>query len=124
DGQLVRIAVDLDALRARDAFLGHLLELRLQPGGREGLAAQPAAAESSPAKRQIDARIVKPRQDGLLDLIEGQRTAADAVREALERAWNLPNALRRVLRRPLGNRIMVDHGLQDDRVVGIEPVCE
>ena len=89
--------------------------------GRERLAAQTPAADRAAAEREIHARIVEGRQDRLLDLVEGHRLAGDPMRGALERAGNLPDAVRRVVVAALRDGVVVDDGPQDDRVVRVQP---
>ena len=91
---------------------------------RERFAPQPAAAHRAAANREVDARIVKRRQDGLLDLIERHHAASDAMLNPLEGAGNLPDAAVRVFLRLSRDRIVIDHRLQHERVVGIEPEGE
>ena len=43
------------------------------------------------------------------------------MRQPLEGAWNLPDALRRIVRRVPLNRIVIDDRPQHDRIVGIQP---
>src|SRR5439155_25697758 len=100
DFDLAGIALDLDALRAGDALTGDSGELLLEPPRHKGLTAQPSAANGPAAEREIDARIVELRQHRLLDLIERERPPGDAMRQPLERAGNLSNALRRIVGRP------------------------
>src|SRR6185436_19624847 len=121
DVDLGGLPVDADALGARDALGGGLRELLLETRRRKGFAAQPAAAGGAAAEREEDARIVEAGEDRLLDLIEGDRAAGDAVRQPLERAGNLPDALRRIGARPSGNRIVIDDGFQHEGVVRVEP---
>ena len=64
---------------------------------------------------------MKAGEDRLLDLIERQRPAGDMMLQPLERAGNLPNAFRRVLGRAFLDRIMIDHRLQHEGVVRIQP---
>ena len=87
----------------------------------EGLASQAAAAHRASPQCEIDAGIVELRQDGLLDLIQRQRPAGYAMREPVERAGNLTDAFRRILRRSPLNRIVIDDRPQHDRVVGVQP---
>src|SRR5262249_7695292 len=95
DADLVLAAVDLDALGATDALLGSFLELSFESIGREGLAAQPAAANCATSQRQKEARILEAGQYGLLDLIQRHRATADFMCEPLERAGNLADAVSR-----------------------------
>src|SRR5207247_9144683 len=60
DGQPVTAAIDLDALRAIDAFSGDLRQLTREHTCREGLAPQTSAPDRSAAKRQIQPRILNP----------------------------------------------------------------
>ena len=114
----------MNAFRAGQALLRHFLELRFQPPRRERRASQTAAAERAAAERQVDAGVLKARQNRLLDLIERQRTSGHPMRQPLERTWNLADAVRRVLRRSLGYRVVIDDRLQDDRVVSVQPERE
>jgi hypothetical protein len=65
-------------------------------------AAQAAASDRAAAKRQgEDARVVEPGQDRLLDPIERHALTGDAMRVALERAGDSPDAARRAFLRSL-----------------------
>src|SRR5204862_2963766 len=57
----------------------------------------------------------------LLDLVERQHASPDAVLQPLEGAWNLADALRRIVRRVPLNRVVIDDRPQHDRVVGVQP---
>ena len=46
------------------------------------------------------------------------------MREPIERAGNLTDAFRRILRRSPLNRIVIDDRPQHDRVVGVQPECQ
>src|SRR5262245_56806266 len=118
---LVGLTRDVYALRPGDAFVRHLGELCLQLRAGKGLASQAPAANRASPEGEIDAGIVKLRQDRLLDLIQRQRPAGYAMGEPVERAGNLTDAFRRILRRPALNRIVIDDRPQHDRVVGVQP---
>src|SRR6185295_2855133 len=115
------LAIDPEALGPGRAFRDALRQLLLDPGRDEGLAAQPAAAGGAAPERQEHARIVEAGQDRLLDLIEGDRPARDAMLKPLERAWNLADALFRIVGGAPGYRIVIDDGLQHQGVIGVEP---
>src|SRR5919198_2036247 len=105
DAHLVVLAIDADALGPRRALVCDLGQLRLEPLGSERFGSKALSAHSASTEREVEARVVKVRQDVLLDLIQRQRAAADAVGEPLEGTRDLPDALRRVLLRARLNRI-------------------
>src|SRR6185503_6540930 len=122
--QLARVAVDADALGAGRA-LGHRFgKLLLYARRGERLAAQPAAAGRAAADGEKHPRVVEAGENRLLDLIERDRAPADAVRQPLEGAGNLADALGRIVGRPACDRIVIDHRLEDERVVSVEPERE
>ena len=123
DVHLVVLAIDVDALRpARTHSLATSASCCSICAPGERLAAQPAAADRAAAEREVDARIVELGQDRLLDLIERQRPAGDAVRQPLERARNLPDALVADSSADASrNRVVVDDRSQHQRVVRVQP---
>src|SRR5579885_2934434 len=66
---LVLLPVDLDAFRPGGALPGDIGELRFELLGRERLAAEPATSDRAAGDREIDARVVKAGEDGMLDLL-------------------------------------------------------
>ena len=96
------------------------VKLLVEGRGREGLAAQPAAADGAAAERKKDARVSERGENRLLDLIEGDAAPAHAVR-TLERTRNLPDAAAPDNPATVPDRIAVDDRLQHDRVVGVQP---
>src|SRR5471030_2209953 len=121
DADRAVLAIDGYALRAGHALTRDVGELLLQARARERLAAQPSAADRAAAQRKVHARIVEAGEHGLLNLVERQRPAGDAVRQPLVRAGNLAEALRRVVARTALKRIVIGDGPQHKSVVGVQP---
>src|SRR5581483_1880242 len=70
---------------------------------------------------EIKARIVKRGEDRLLDLVEGDGPAGRSMRRSLECPGNLSDAVLRVFGRARRNRIVIDHRVEDERVVRVQP---
>src|SRR5207247_399106 len=121
DPHRVAGTVHLDALCTRDALARRFRQLRFETRLRIRLASQSASANRSAAKREKDARIVEAGQNRLFDLVERDHAAGQSVLKALERPWDLPDAVRRIVPAPLRNRVALDDRLQDDGVVRVQP---
>ena len=70
DLHLVGDRINKDALRPRRAFGPDRLELVVQADTLEGLAAEPRAADRTPAQRQKQPRLSELGQNRLLDRVE------------------------------------------------------
>src|SRR4051812_39890229 len=113
DQDLVREAVGAIEVPVIDELDLDLGELFLETLRRVSLAAQAAAADGAAAEREEQPRILEPGQDRLLDLVERQRASGSTERGPIEGAGDLfDGALQ---------RIVVDHRLQHERVVGVHP---
>jgi hypothetical protein len=86
-----------------------------------GFASEPAAADGAASEREVETRFLELGQDGLLDLIERHRPAGGVPRRLLEGAGNLPDARGGKRAAASVNRVVIDDGLEHERVVGIDP---
>src|SRR6185295_16069931 len=112
---------DLQHVPIVDELLLDVAELLLEPIAGHRLAAQPSAADCAAPERQVEPRLLELRQDCLLDLIERHGTAGRMPRCLFEGAGYLPDAVRRKgVAAPLDG-IVVDHGFEDERIIGIDP---
>src|SRR3982750_868291 len=113
DEDLVREAVGSIEVPVGDELDLDLGELFLETLRGVGLAAQAAAADGAAAEREEQPRILEPGQDRLLDLVERHRASGRTEGVAIEGTGDLLDGGLQ--------RIVVDHRLQHERVVGVHP---